>query len=104
MEVSNYLVKTCNELLNQDDITLQNLYESYEMGQNHEERNKNLDFLRYQTKVQEEVIPQTEEIIELEEQEVIFTPLIHFLSGKKIYTSVLKKYLENKIFLNIKKK
>ena len=44
MEVSNYLVKTCNELLNQDDITLQNLYESYEMGENYEERNKILYF------------------------------------------------------------
>lgn len=35
---------------------------------------------------------------------MFFTPLIHFLNGKKYYTNIINKYFENKIYLNMKKK
>ena len=38
-----------------------------------------------------------------QEEEIIFTPLIHFLPQKRPYTATLKKYFENKLYLTQKK-
>lgn len=60
--------------------------------------------MRYETKHSPEYFEDSHiDDLQEAEEEIFFTPLIHFLSGKKIYTSIITKYFENKIYLNMKK-